>query len=293
MSAYAGQTARAVGYGITGKSAEDFLLKRQVSLVLNSVDVDNLFIGDGVGRGICHGDSGGPTFFTFPDGVERLVGIHSYDANLECTSGADVRVDAYADFIDSWLEEREVPECGLDGLCREECTPVDPDCIGIGDRCESALQCRSGECVPDAQHPETYCSRPCDSHSECPTGMECASDRGVCTFIQLPLAAPGAPCTPGATFCAGGTVCTRTSPSAASCSTPCERNSDCGVSATCALEIAGIRYCQPVPEVQAPKAAGCTTSGGGPLMLLPLMAWMLGSRLRARVCGPTRARRRP
>jgi V8-like Glu-specific endopeptidase len=307
LSTYAGKAVRAVGYGITAKSASDWGLKRQVSLVINSVDVDHLYLGDGVDSGICHGDSGGPTFHVFPDGVERLVGIHSYDANQQCTSGADGRIDAYADFIDDWVMENETPRCDADGLCRKGCTPVDPDCsppdcasngicavdecpapdvdcVEMGQPCSSALQCQSRECVADPQHSGTYCSRPCNPSSGCPPAMECAANASVCVFAQLPIAAPGASCAPGATFCSGGTVCAGTSPATTWCSKPCGLDSDCGASAACASGLGGVRYCKPLPALTppkmpvAPEPTGCAATGGGPLVLLPLISWAMRSR---------------
>ena len=303
LSTYAGKPVRSVGYGITAKDGSDWGVKRTVPLMINSVDGDHLYVGDGADAGICHGDSGGPTLYLFPDGVERVVGLHSYDANQRCTSGADVRVDAYAAFIDQWMMEKESPGCGVDGMCRAGCTPVDvdcsppdcapnrvcavddcaspdPDCAAVGEPCSSALQCQSRECVADPQHSGTYCSRPCRGPSECPSAMQCSTPPGICVFAQLPVAASGAPCVPGLTFCAGGTVCAGESPLTASCSTPCETNSDCAATASCATGIGGVHYCNAAPAMTAaqlapsPARGTCAASGGGPLLLLAVLGWL-------------------
>ena len=68
---------RAIGYGTTGND-QGAGLRRQVGLTITRVTDGNFFIGDGVAKGICHGDSGGPTFHTFADGVERVIGVHSF-----------------------------------------------------------------------------------------------------------------------------------------------------------------------------------------------------------------------
>ncbi|HZA15092.1 MAG TPA: trypsin-like serine protease [Myxococcaceae bacterium] len=307
LSTYEGKPVRAVGYGISGKTASDWGLKRQVPLVINSVDGAHLYVGDGVDAGICHGDSGGPTFHVFADNVERLVGIHSYDANQQCTSGADVRVDAYAGFIDDWLLEKESPTCAVDGMCRRDCAPFDPDCsppecaadgvcamdeclapdvdcVEIGQPCASALQCRSRECVEDSQHAGSYCSRPCHARAACPEEMECSAQAGVCVFPQLPVAAPGGPCVPGSTFCTNGTVCAGSSPLNAWCAGPCGVDSDCGPTATCDSGFAGERYCRPRRDVvpvtldPLPVRGGCAATGGVPVLLLALIGWALCSR---------------
>jgi V8-like Glu-specific endopeptidase len=307
LSTYEGKPVRAVGYGISAKSASDWGLKRQVALVINSVDGAHLYVGDGVDAGICNGDSGGPTFHVFADNLERLVGIHSYDVNQRCTSGADVRVDAYARFIDDWLMEKESPACEVDGMCRPDCAPVDPDCsppecapdgvcavdeclspdvdcVEIGQPCASALQCRSRECVADPQHAGSYCSRPCLAPAACPEEMECSAQDGVCVFAQLPVAGAGAPCVPGSTFCTGGTVCAGSSPLTAWCARPCGVDSDCGPRAACASGFAGARYCKPVHAgvpatlTPAPQRTGCAATGDVPLLLLALLGWVVCSR---------------
>lgn len=57
--------------------------------------------------GICNGDSGGPSFMTFSDGTERLVGVHSTAET--CYETKDVRVDAQLELIRDWFEDHETP----------------------------------------------------------------------------------------------------------------------------------------------------------------------------------------
>ena len=54
----------------------------------------------------CHGDSGGPTFMDFDDGVQRLIGVtsHAYDESDCGKGGVDTRVDPYLDWITTELE---------------------------------------------------------------------------------------------------------------------------------------------------------------------------------------------
>lgn len=62
--------------------------------------------GDG---GSCYGDSGGPSFWTKPDGTEILVGITSWGDTPCVASGFNYRVDISVtlDFIDDVIEDLE------------------------------------------------------------------------------------------------------------------------------------------------------------------------------------------
>lgn len=342
ISNLAGKTVRAVGYGITSNSSNDSGIKRQVNLVVNQVDSTHIYVGNNVNKGICHGDSGGPSFYTFPDGVERLVAIHSYDANGNCTFGGDIRTDAYASFINQWFIDKEGPQCGNDGACKMGCTPVDADCscvadgicdtrcpsllqdpdcpkdcvkngvcstepcpeidedcAGIGEPCTSELQCAQRTCISDPQNPTFYCSRPCSTTTDCPGDMECSN--GVCIHRQLPPAGYQDPCTPGATFCTGGTVCTGPTSDAMHCEFPCTTAADCPNGTSCEFGQGGIQYCRsntsntnnnnsrpkgPVFLQRAkidhvPVASGCAAAGSGPLAALGLLALVRVRRRRA------------
>ena len=88
ITALTGQTIRAVGYGANmgGTMPTGGGVRRQVNLTFRMIFQDIFFLGDGSGHGVCHGDSGGPSFFTFSDGVERVVGVHSFTTNEACTT---------------------------------------------------------------------------------------------------------------------------------------------------------------------------------------------------------------
>jgi uncharacterized protein (TIGR03382 family) len=102
-----GAPLRAVGYGTSLDQGEDSGIRRSVDLTLRDIGGDIYRLGDKSGRGICHGDSGGPSFHVFPDGVERLVGVHSFTATERCVDGGDVRVDTYAPLIAGWLRKKD------------------------------------------------------------------------------------------------------------------------------------------------------------------------------------------
>ncbi len=95
-----GQALRAVGYGTTGND-QGSGVRRQVSLMIRDITDTHFDLGDQTAHGICHGDSGGPSFMTFEDGAERVIGVHSYTLSEDCTDGADTRVDANQDFINT------------------------------------------------------------------------------------------------------------------------------------------------------------------------------------------------
>lgn len=303
IRSFGGRPLRAVGYGTTGQSGTGSGVKRTVDLTFRQISSTHIALGDQTGKGVCHGDSGGPSFHRFSDGVERVVGVHSFTANQACTDGADIRVDAYASFVRQWLAEKEAPTCGQDGRCVSGCTPtVDPDCCGVdgtcsleactadpdcvpdGQRCTSELQCKSRLCASDPQHPEFYCTRRCSTAAECQAGMECFS--GVCRFRQLPTADLGQGCTIGQTFCTGGSVCTGPQGGPTTCSSPCAVQADCPADSTCEGGVNGLRYCRVKvkPLVFLPRAvaqgrvAGCSSVGGAPMAAFALALAVLRRR---------------
>jgi V8-like Glu-specific endopeptidase len=127
MESLAGQPARVVGFGLTLADREDGGIKREASVTIDAVD-DRLFAFGGE-RGICMGDSGGPTFMTI-DGVESVVGIHSFgDCNQAgAVAGYDGRVDRYVDGLIAPFIAAHDPACGADGVCDPRCETPDPDC---------------------------------------------------------------------------------------------------------------------------------------------------------------------
>ena len=99
MDNHMGRGVLAVGYGLTRApwrpQPTDITERRQATLAINDIDASVLTVGIQSRAGICSGDSGGPSFFTFPNGEVRVVGVHSYADISSCTSGGDMRVDTF------------------------------------------------------------------------------------------------------------------------------------------------------------------------------------------------------
>jgi hypothetical protein len=322
LAAAGGRAVRSLGYGTTGAANQGDGTKREVALTVERVTPSLLYIGNQVDKGICHGDSGGPTFMTFDDGVERLVGVHSFTQDTTtavCVWGADTRVDAFQDFVVQWLSEKEAPtcaddgrcvpgcaspdvdcvcqadgvcstacpelardpdcpkNCAADGLCATGTCPVpDPDCRLFGEACTTPSQCQHRSCVLDAQHAAPYCSQPCTGTGACPTGYECAS-QGHCQHVQLPVAAVGAACTKGRTWCGAVGVCTGAAASSTVCALPCVEASGCQAGQLCEAGFDAVKRCVVPPPVVVPlarveevAATGCGAAPGGVTVLMGL-----------------------
>ena len=102
---------RVLGYGYTVE--DDYTSwgeKHEATLTARSIEPGFITLGDGM-RGFCNGDSGGPSFHRFPDGVERVVGVHIEGST--CTDGRDVRVDVHRQFIDEYLGKPDAKEPGI------------------------------------------------------------------------------------------------------------------------------------------------------------------------------------
>ncbi len=273
-----GAPVRALGYGTIGSSLGSGI-KRTVDLTIRQLSADLISLGNSIDKGICHGDSGGPTFHTFADGVERVVGVHSFTRTEACVDGADTRVDAYAPFILQWLADRE-NECATNGVCAVGACPApDLDCVAEGGACTGVFQCQGRECVADPQHREPYCARSCHTDPDCRPGFTCDVARGLCQFVQLPEVRPGEPCTPEATFCTQGMVCDGASPGRASCRKPCTMTGQCPNPQRCQAGFSGRLVCTdpppivlPAASLEAAAATGCSTGAGlVPLVFLALL----------------------
>lgn len=98
-----GDPAEIVGYGLNnGFGQTGAGLRRKATVRLNSYNNQVVRTGSLFGATICNGDSGGPVLMDI-DGVETVVGVHSY-GTLGCfTAGSSTRVDQYLDFIDTYL----------------------------------------------------------------------------------------------------------------------------------------------------------------------------------------------
>jgi hypothetical protein len=134
LEPFVGDPVVMVGYGVTSEYGDDFGLKRSGVATLYSIDpedVNGLEEGElatsNDPAGTCYGDSGGPTFMTFEDGVEVVVGVTSrgsldaFGREEPCGSGVSiaVRADSHAAFLDDFVARYE-PDPPADG-------DVDPD----------------------------------------------------------------------------------------------------------------------------------------------------------------------
>lgn len=237
-----GRPLRAVGYGANEPPNSGGGVKRSADLTFRQLTTTHIIIGDQSKTGICRGDSGGPSFHTFPNGAERLVGVHSFTLNQQCTDGADVRLDypSYAAFVKAWLEEKEVPTCEEDRRCVLGCVPVDQDCACAADGLCGA------ECLDLSKDPD------------CP--KDCVAD-GVCSLQECPT--PDVDCVPegepcGAPLRCASRVCVGDAQHAAPyCSRPCEVSSDCPGGMECPFGAEACRYVQlPTVEPGAPCTEG-------------------------------------
>jgi hypothetical protein len=283
LSQLEGKPVRAVGYGITAMHESDAGVKREVELIVNLMDPDHLYLGDGLGKGICHGDSGGPSFHRFADGVERLVGIHSFATNRDCTEGADVRIAVHAEFVDQWMADYERSRCGADGVCKRGCTPVDIDCA-----CAADGACTE-ECADLAMDPD--CPADCS-----PNGVCAEAD---CPRPDMDCVAVGEPCS--VALQCRSRMCVGDPQRGPYCSETCSSSSECEPGMECAPDT-GACVRPPLPEPVATEApnpdlvgdasdgAGCSEAGAGPLVLLSLLAIARRPRSSARARGGTRAR---
>jgi hypothetical protein len=240
-----GDPIRAVGYGASagGTNPTGGGLKREVPLVFNNIYNDVFELGDGTGHGICHGDSGGPSFYTFPDGVERVVGVHSFTESAACLTGADSRTDYFKSFIDGWLTANEAPTCATDGRCLQGCTPIDQDCA-----CAADGMCTAA-CLNPAMDPD--CPKDC--------GMN-----NVCSIQPCPV--PDPDCVPNGQPCGTGNHCqTRLCVPDAQhmdpyCTAACTSDADCSGVANMQCNVAG-GFCQYI-QVADPLALGSPCGAG-------------------------------
>jgi hypothetical protein len=116
----AGQTLVIAGYGRDNPSQPNSSGTRRIATAsITAVQSESFGLGVSGTLGICGGDSGGPSLRTFPDGIERIVGLHSTTPNLAvCGDGMDTRVDVHAAFIDAFLAQKDpppVPDGGAGG----------------------------------------------------------------------------------------------------------------------------------------------------------------------------------
>ena len=252
----------------------------------------------------CSGDSGGPVLGWHLDGVERLIGVHSFGFGCESSSAGAVRVDLHAEsFVLPWIEEND-PSCGADNLCAPVGCAADPDCQPcgpegtcvadcprpdldcrtqeVGEICQADSQCTSDLCVYWQAEPSThFCSSPCDGDGDCPAGMSCQQVEPfgrVCYHDGEPPGLLGSSCEEhgecGSYICADGQCVVRCDLSAGQA---CPAGFDCA-----RHEADATYYCVAAPDGGSCQAAGPQAPAGLlPLGLLLLLAHVLRRRTRA------------
>lgn len=108
LTGFVGQPVKLVGYGRTDPgNASSSGTRRLANATVTMLDANSFDFGAAGTLGICSGDSGGAALHTFPDQVERLIGVHSLTTSASCGSGSDTRVDFHLPFIDQWMSEKE------------------------------------------------------------------------------------------------------------------------------------------------------------------------------------------
>jgi hypothetical protein len=272
---------RAVGFGDTKADGQG--VRYQADVPVTAVNDSILFIGTGSTPTTCFGDSGGPSFYTGSDGIERIVGVHAFATSTECTGGGDSRVDTVADFIDGWTREK-APTCATDAACVMGCPQEDLDCYCTTDgacdarcplpdtdadcprHCLADGVCAYGACGmpdPDCLGDGESCTSAelCSGHQclsdaqrdqpycsrTCTSSSECNADMrcsfSVCRYPVLPVVGMGDPCSLGATVCSGG-VCGGQSLDTTVCRLSCGSGDSCPGSMRCVGGVGGVRYCQ-------------------------------------------------
>lgn len=120
LTNFVGQPIRLVGYGRTDPGTANSGIRRLANATVTAIDANSFDFGIAGTLGICSGDSGGPAFHTFPDSVERIIGVHSGGTSANCGLGTDSRIDFHLAFIDQWMAEKEtavsdagVPDAGV------------------------------------------------------------------------------------------------------------------------------------------------------------------------------------
>lgn len=254
VATFGGKPLRAVGYGAASADAGFPGIKREVGLTFRQLTADQIWIGDQESKGICSGDSGGPSFHTFTDGVERVVGVHS-TASLAayCFDGTDQRVDIHAGFIRGWLMEKEAAACWHDGRCvATGCAAVDVDCVcgtdGMcTDKCPNLLldaDCPA-DCVTNGVCSTKACPRP---------DVDCGYFTGDCAVPQ---------------DCLSGRCVTDPQHPSPYCSSTCGANAECAPSMECDAT-STCRYKQlPMVRAGAPCTPGQQVCEPGAMCLAP------------------------
>jgi hypothetical protein len=102
-----GRPIRIVGFGQTSGGSKTMGQRMEGQTTIADLDATTLTV-TGLPN-ICLYDSGGPTFMS-QNGQDVVVGIHFIIDSTACNSqGTDVRVDAYASFVDGYIHTADPP----------------------------------------------------------------------------------------------------------------------------------------------------------------------------------------
>jgi hypothetical protein len=165
---FIGRAVRFVGFGRTSSTDTSAPVERTGASTIDSFNAGDFTVHPNPSQP-CEGDSGGAAFASF-GAIELLVGVIS-QGDTSCTQYArQMRVDAYASFIQAYVDTTR------------------PGAAALGQRCFYAANCASGSCIVADDEPRlSYCSRACASDGDCVAGMRCAG--GACKW---PSPTPGA-----------------------------------------------------------------------------------------------------
>lgn len=243
-----GKTVRQTGYGITFTDGTGAGVRRNVALPINDLDPNLVNSGTTNQKGTCSGDSGGPMFLVFPDGVERHIGVTSFHRGM-CGRNASGRTDRAAAFIDQWMLDIEAPTCGEDGQCKSGCTPEDPDCLCAADAACNAM------CPMAAKDPD--CAESCAAGNVCST-TACATPDPDCQPF-------GAACGLD-DQCAGRRCITDPQHPQGYCSQACALPADCPMGTECTVAGTCVHTQLPVANEGQPCTKGATFCNGPHLL---------------------------
>lgn len=188
-----GQDVLAIGFGRTtliDAGSDTNTLRRSATLTVSALD-PSLIAYDLRERGICEGDSGGPDLATV-EGVDTVVGVHSFIVTDCDGQGVSGRVSGDLDFIQGALAE-PLPTRDCD-LCTkivnsgtQECAQITSACLADPD-CAGFYSCPNATTSPGAaqaclqKFPKA--EGPVIAASECPCNRSCADVCGSTSACQ-------------------------------------------------------------------------------------------------------------
>ncbi len=162
-----GQPLRLIGFGTTEGGTIQPSYDRE-SAFSTLAGFNDLFVTYGdAEHNTCQGDSGGPQLMVL-DGHEVIVGITSFGPTA-CDGGSQsTRIDSFLAEIEVNVASRDPQtqsNCGMDGVCGQNCPAPDPDCPCAADGfCTSA--CPTPDMDPD-------CPLNCGADGVCQRSSDC------------------------------------------------------------------------------------------------------------------------